>query len=137
MLTNMQAHIQKYIEKDWLGFESEFLSQSRLSTLHDLQFNLLSNGFKLLKPGGLLVYSTCSFSRKQNEDIVAKFLNLQSDKAELCLIPTMIPNITFPVSNIDFKDSSYPSELYEKTMRFSPRKSGTSGLFIALIRKLA
>lgn len=32
------------------------------------------NAWRLLKPGGVLVYSTCSFTRGQNEDVVAAFL---------------------------------------------------------------
>ncbi|KAK1366133.1 hypothetical protein POM88_041694 [Heracleum sosnowskyi] len=41
---------------------------------------LLTNGFKLLKVGGYLVYNTCSLTVAQNEDVVEQFL-LQNSSA--------------------------------------------------------
>ena len=38
--------------------------------LTELQRRLITNAFQLLKPGGTMVYSTCSFCESQNEDIV-------------------------------------------------------------------
>lgn len=48
--------------------------------LAKLQKKLVSSGINMLKPGGVLVYSTCTFSKKENEDIVVwvlkKFKNI-------------------------------------------------------------
>lgn len=52
-------------------------------TLRELQQSLLMNGFRNLKPGGVLVYSTCSQAREQNEDIVQWFLQSVPGQAEL------------------------------------------------------
>jgi 16S rRNA C967 or C1407 C5-methylase (RsmB/RsmF family) len=38
------------------------------------QAALLRSAFSALKPGGRLVYCTCSFSREENEDVLAAFL---------------------------------------------------------------
>ncbi len=38
------------------------------------QLKLLTNGARLLKPGGKLVYSTCSIDPEENEKVVEKFL---------------------------------------------------------------
>eukprot|EP01032_Pedospumella_encystans_P025861 gene25861-29215_t len=51
--------------------------------LRELQRSLLLNGFRNLKPGGVLVYSTCSQAREQNEDIVQWFLQTVKEEAEL------------------------------------------------------
>jgi 16S rRNA (cytosine967-C5)-methyltransferase len=38
-----------------------------------MQRAILSHSWELLKPGGLLVYSTCSLEREENEDVAAGF----------------------------------------------------------------
>lgn len=44
------------------------------SSLLDLQLRLLLKGYSQLRPGGTLVYCTCSFSYLQNEHVVSTFL---------------------------------------------------------------
>ncbi|KAL1522871.1 hypothetical protein AB1Y20_017836 [Prymnesium parvum] len=44
------------------------------ATLHPLQLAILTRGLQLLKEGGLLLYSTCSFSPVENEAVVASAL---------------------------------------------------------------
>ena len=67
-------HIRKHQQNNWSGFDLTQFDDINLAKLHALQLRLLENGFKLLKPDGILVYSTCSLSRGQNEEIIAKFL---------------------------------------------------------------
>lgn len=45
-----------------------------LEIISDVQFNILMNCSKYLKPNGELVYSTCSILKKENEYIIEKFL---------------------------------------------------------------
>jgi 16S rRNA C967 or C1407 C5-methylase (RsmB/RsmF family) len=47
---------------------------SKVSSLFDLQLELLCNGYRQLKPGGTLVYSTCSYAFTQDELVVRRFL---------------------------------------------------------------
>ncbi|KAF9355159.1 hypothetical protein BGX34_010629 [Mortierella sp. NVP85] len=81
------AHILKYETWGWDSFHKNFMSQDRLDSLCDLQRGLLLNGFRLTKKGGIVVYSTCSLSRAQNEDIVAWFLAKMKGKAVLEPLP--------------------------------------------------
>lgn len=41
----------------------------------DLQADILTNCLKLLKPGGSLVYSTCSLSPVQNDGVIRMALS--------------------------------------------------------------
>lgn len=43
------------------------------------QLEILENGFSLVKPGGVLIYSTCSIDREENEDRVAAFVASSPD----------------------------------------------------------
>jgi 16S rRNA (cytosine967-C5)-methyltransferase len=43
-----------------------------LGALHGRQVALLGNALERLKPGGRLVYATCSLEREENEDVVAE-----------------------------------------------------------------
>lgn len=49
----------------------------------DTQQLLLSRAIKLLKVGGTIVYSTCSISICENEDVVGRILNEFGDVIEL------------------------------------------------------
>ena len=43
------------------------------------QSEILENAAQMLMPGGSLVYSTCTFSREENEDVIIQFLSAHSD----------------------------------------------------------
>lgn len=58
-----------------------------LDQLELLQRRLLERGFKSLKPGGTLVYSTCSFAARQNEGIILWFMQKYGGEAELSKVP--------------------------------------------------
>jgi 16S rRNA (cytosine967-C5)-methyltransferase len=48
--------------------------------LSSLQRRILKQLFPYLKPGGILVYATCTLSRDENEEVVEDFLNHQRNR---------------------------------------------------------
>ncbi len=48
------------------------IQPSDLTELHEKQTRLLRNALEVLSPGGILVYSTCSLEREENEDVVTE-----------------------------------------------------------------
>jgi 16S rRNA C967 or C1407 C5-methylase (RsmB/RsmF family) len=106
----------------WETFEQRVMDPTRITTLQNLQRNLARNGFKMLKPGGEMVYSTCSFCTSQNEDIVS-WLLAQEPSASIVPLSDMLKKFSATEGSI------------KGTVRFIPSVSKTSGLFVAKIRK--
>ncbi|XP_027346159.1 multisite-specific tRNA:(cytosine-C(5))-methyltransferase trm4b isoform X2 [Abrus precatorius] len=115
-------HIQKFEHWGWGTLQHRLLDAERTDNLHVLQLNLLNNGFRLLKVGGSLIYSTCSLTVAQNEDVVEQFLK-ENGTAELMEIDAA---------------RNWPCKggLIQKTCRFDALTSQTSGLFVAKFTKL-
>jgi multisite-specific tRNA:(cytosine-C5)-methyltransferase len=57
------------------------------SSLHPLQLRILLRAMQLLKPGGRMVYSTCSFNPTENEAVVAAALNSEIAAGEFKIVP--------------------------------------------------
>jgi 16S rRNA (cytosine967-C5)-methyltransferase len=54
-------------------------SPDALPRLVDLQATILASGARALRPGGVLVYSTCTISPNENEHLIAAFLDSNPD----------------------------------------------------------
>uniref|UniRef100_M4C2L1 SAM-dependent MTase RsmB/NOP-type domain-containing protein n=1 Tax=Hyaloperonospora arabidopsidis (strain Emoy2) TaxID=559515 RepID=M4C2L1_HYAAE len=106
----------------WDEYVHGHLNPSEVDRILTLQHDLIRNGFNLLRPGGTMIYSTCSLSRKQNEDIVSRFL---TDETRAKLDPIARS-----------KEIPCQEGKLRGTLRFTPSHN-TSGLFIARIHKIA
>jgi len=110
-------HLQKFQSQwGWDTFKTRVLDTH--AHLAELQRGLADSGVRLLRPGGKLVYSTCSFCRSQNEDVV-QWLLQRHPQLHLC----------------DLRASRYPALKSELGLRFDPITSNTGGQFVALFSK--
>jgi len=82
-------------------------NSEEIKKLYEIQFEILRASAKYLKEEGILLYSTCTINRDENEAIVERFLK----------------------ENIDFK--------LEKKILLLPNRDDTDGFFIAKIVKEA
>lgn len=85
-----------------------------------IQKDILSCAVDMLKPGGKIVYSTCTFSIKENEEVIQDVLQRHSD---LYLVPiSKMPGFASGVG-------------MEECVRLYPHKIKGEGHFVALLQK--
>ncbi|MCI5061044.1 MAG: 16S rRNA (cytosine(967)-C(5))-methyltransferase RsmB [Alphaproteobacteria bacterium] len=54
-------------------------SEQDITRLMDIQKRLLDNAAQMLKPGGMLIYCTCSLQKAESEEQIENFLNTHPD----------------------------------------------------------
>ena len=61
--------------------EIKYKDKSEADSLPEIQYSILTNGARYVKNGGRLLYSTCTLSKAENEDITERFLLENKDFA--------------------------------------------------------
>lgn len=104
--------------------------QKRVKGLSHSQKALLYSGINALRAGGELVYSTCTFSPEENEEVADWALNKFGD---LRLVPIDLP-VTNKVRGLTAWEGKRFSKDLSLTMRILPDEY-MEGFFIAKFRK--
>jgi 16S rRNA (cytosine967-C5)-methyltransferase len=84
-----------------------------------LQYELLKTALKLVKPGGRILYTTCSIFKEENEVIVGRIVKEFKDRVKLVSL-----------------NKPFDQGFIEGTMRAWPHRHKTLGFFYALIEKV-
>ena len=90
-----------------------------VENLAQLQYEILSTASRYLKENGTLVYSTCTINKMENEQVVDKFLNENTNfklEKQHC-----------PVENVINSDEK---------VTFLSHLTGFDGFFVAVLRKM-
>lgn len=98
-----------------------------IESLSRLQLELLQNASTLVKPGGILVYSTCSVEKEENESIVEKFLANNSN--------FKLESLTDIVSA--FKNAPFNLPTEAGKFQLLPTMQGLSGFFLARLCRVS
>ena len=89
-----------------------------IEALPEIQYQILKNAASYLKPSGELVYSTCTILKRENEDVVMRFLEENKD---------------FELSRVEL-----PGKLGRENKGYItlyPNIDGTDGFFICKIKR--
>ncbi len=105
-------------------------TQKDIEKLAGIQKKLLNSGLKILKPGGTLLYSTCSIAPEENEFVINDVLQ---DRLDYSIIPLNnrygVSGLTRVLGKVLRKDLKLSQRLY-------PHIHNTIGFFICLIKKI-
>lgn len=99
-------------------------SRESIFELSELQLKIISSSSKSLKPGGIMVYSTCTVEPEENEKVVEKFLAMNSEftiEPVDKFLPNKIDNLT--------TERGY--------LRTYPHLHDVDGTFVARLRKIS
>jgi len=94
-----------------------------------VQQALLDRALQLVKPGGVVVYSTCTFAPEENEAVIDAVLG---DRGELEAIA--LGNLQAQPGLCHWQGQTYRADLAQ-AQRFFPHHNDTGGFFIARIRR--
>jgi 16S rRNA (cytosine967-C5)-methyltransferase len=98
------------------------MTPARLPELERIQARILAAGAAALRPGGLLVYSTCTISPTENELRIAAFLDANPDFA-LDDLGAELPGLRHPAPGA------------RQAVLTLPHRDRTAGFFIARLRR--
>ena len=126
------------IAKNWEQYGSQYYA--------DIQRTVLPAAVKMLRPGGLMLYSTCTFSKLEDEDSVTFILQNFPDMEVADVIDFDNPRYegfvrgfsenTEECGNMTDADSVSDGESgLEKTIRLFPHRIKGEGHYAALLRK--
>ncbi len=109
----------------------EYLNMNLFHRMSKLQKELVRAAIACLKPGGTLVYSTCTVAPEENEGVVQQMLNEYPD---LELQTIVIPELKTRAGVMSWEGLEL-TQVMKKTIRIYPQDNDTEGFFVAKMVK--
>jgi NOL1/NOP2/sun family putative RNA methylase len=109
----------------------ELWSESTIERLARTQIGLLVATFRALKPGGVMVYSTCTFAPEENENVLDYFFNRTP---EAYSEPVVLTGLKTRAPLARWREQQFHAEV-RNAVRIMPQDNDTEGFFLCRIRK--
>ncbi|MBP5490921.1 MAG: RsmB/NOP family class I SAM-dependent RNA methyltransferase [Lachnospiraceae bacterium] len=120
---------QPVIMKNWEQYGTEYYN--------NLQKSILPQAVSMLRPGGMLLYSTCTFSALEDEETISYLLNRCPEMELVSAIPEgasdRYAEYGFMTGRPDWMEEPLPE--VGKCVRLFPHRLEGEGHFVALFRK--
>lgn len=108
-----------------------YWSERKIKEMQHKQKRLLLSALQSVKVGGVVVYSTCSFSPEENELVVASALKKYGDAVEI--LPLSLPFANTQTGLVQWQGKALPASL-SNAVRILPSYP-MEGFFLCLMRK--
>lgn len=106
-------------------------NESHSQKFQPIQIKLLKQAIDLTKPGGIIVYSTCTYSPDENEIVANAVLGNNVE-----LVDIDFPNaLKYSPGITEWKESKFDSNL-NKTCRIWPHQNNSGGFYVAKFKKM-
>ncbi len=96
------------------------------------QQHLLERAVRLCRPGGRIVYSTCTYDPEENEAVVDAVLRDMPDKVEV--LPASLPGLRAAPGLTSWQQERYHPGL-RHALRIWPHLNDTGGFFVAVLQR--
>ena len=97
--------------------EIRYKDEASLAALPETQRAILANASRYVKPGGVLVYSTCTLFREENEEVYKDFLDKNGDFSPC----------DFTLPGVGASENGM--------LTLWPQRAGTDGFFVSKMRR--
>ncbi|MDX8402506.1 MAG: RsmB/NOP family class I SAM-dependent RNA methyltransferase [Mariprofundaceae bacterium] len=111
-----------------------YWSPRKIKEMRHKQRGLLRAGIRCLKPGGVLLYATCSFAPEENEQVIADALRVFGEV--IAVEPVELPAGVPAMPGLDEWRGRGLPEAVTRAVRVLPGPV-TTGFFLCRIRRLA
>ncbi len=108
---------------------AEEWSEENVRLCAERGWEILQNAARCVKPGGQLLYSTCTFAPEENELQVDRFL---CEHPDFSLVPVAPEIINITANGVNFEGVSHDMRACR---RFYPHVSPGEGQFVALLQR--
>ena len=95
------------------------------------QRSMFQSAIRALKPGGILLYSTCTLTPQENEEVINEALQ----SLPITILPIELPQLITRPGLTNFNGKRFDKRL-ENCKRIYPFENQTEGFFLAKIQKL-
>lgn len=112
------------------------MNMSRLNSICDLQQDILLKAVSIVKIEGIIIYSTCSLSFKQNEEVIKSTISQINNSSNLpykLILLDIFPNLCKKSLLNSFGLNKSP---LNKTLRITPGPQSASAMYIAKLKKI-
>lgn len=128
VLVDAPCSSEGVVRKDWKALSS--WSQKLVKAKSILQKQLIASAIKACKKNGVVVYSTCTLSPEENEEVIDFALNRFDVEVER----VKLKGLRFREGIVKYGDKKY-DDAVRRCVRIWPQDNDTEGFFVARLRR--